>query len=575
MNRSINALRSLPKYQASVFQIQVTFRAVAVALGGLHTYAAIKSQSMNADGISYLDIGDAYFRADWANAINAVWSPLYSWILGLVNFIFKPSMDWEFPTVHIVNFLIFLAALASFEFMWTNVRRTSTDAETISESTWWALGYLLFIWISLSLIQIWAVTPDMLMATFVFLAAGLIAQIRSGDDRLRLFLRLGPVLGLGYLSKTFMFSTALVFLVLAWLVQSWTWTSLKKTLVAVGVFLLISLPYVALISNAKGKFTIGEAGMVTYVRHVIGIPYPHWQGDAQQNIIPAHPSRIIHEAPAVYEFGEPIAGTYPIAYDPSYWYEGISIPFNFNNLLIPLLPSGMYYLELFLQKQGTLFACVLILYIMGDKEKRASPEILRKWALTIPAIVAFGLYAMILVEDRYIGVFVALFWADVLANIRLPQVSHNHTWLKVLSSVAAVGLFANIILFNLDGFARLNPSLESSLSEPSAPAARPLAVAQSLQELGIQPGDKVGVIGYAYDSFWARLTKVRIVAEMLEEDEETLWRGDDALQQSVLQSFRNAGASAVIAEYVPPYAQVSNWHQVGNTSYYVYVFAEQ
>src|SRR5215207_11357026 len=127
------------------------FRILAIGLGGLHVYAAIQSQSMNADGISYLDIGDAYFRGDWANAINAVWSPLYSWILGLANFIFNPSMQWEFPTVHIINFMIYIGTLASFEFMWGKVRFSLSpgiENGTIQmpDWLWWMLGYLLFIW---------------------------------------------------------------------------------------------------------------------------------------------------------------------------------------------------------------------------------------------------------------------------------------------------------------------------------------------------------------------------------------------------------------------------------------------
>jgi hypothetical protein len=80
------------------------FRLLALILGGLHTWAAATSYSMNADGISYLDIGDAYMRGDWTTAVNPVWSPLYSWILGPVMALFKPSMRWEFPLVHIVNF---------------------------------------------------------------------------------------------------------------------------------------------------------------------------------------------------------------------------------------------------------------------------------------------------------------------------------------------------------------------------------------------------------------------------------------------------------------------------------------
>ena len=84
---------------------------------------------MNADGISYLDIGDAYFRADWVNAINPVWSPLYSWILGFANFVIRPSIQWEFPVVHLVNFIIYLMALSSFEFMWKRVRTFEASNE--------------------------------------------------------------------------------------------------------------------------------------------------------------------------------------------------------------------------------------------------------------------------------------------------------------------------------------------------------------------------------------------------------------------------------------------------------------
>ena len=558
---------------ANPSKIRVIFRALALGLGALHTYAAVKSQSMNADGIAYLDIGDAYFRADWANAINAVWSPLYSWILGLVNFIFEPSMPWEFPTVHIVNFAIYLFALACFEFMWRNVRGTPPAEDyRLSDPLWWMLGYLLFIWVTLSLIQIWAVTPDLLMAGLVFLAAGLIGRIRAGDDRHRTFFYLGSILGLGYLSKTFMFSVALIFLTLAWLVQKRRPFSLFRPALAAGAFLLISLPFILLISSVKGKLTIGEAGTVTYLRYVNGMPFPHWQGDPDTGMVPTHPSRVIYQSPAVYEFGEPVAGTYPISLDPSYWYEGIEPRFDFGGLLARLLSSSLVYAELFLHRQGILVACVLALFAMGQPRRFTFFYILQDWALVIPAIIAFGLYGTVLVQSRYVGVFVLLFWADTLANIRLPETSSNKSWLNVLSSIAAIGLLANVIVFNLDGFKRLNPSLSASSVERAARPATSLEVAEMLQELGITPGDRVGVIGYAYDSFWARLARVRIVAEMLEADAIDFWEGDERLQQSVLRAFARTGADAVIAEYVPTDALLEDWQRVGNSNYYVYKF---
>ncbi|HEX9386167.1 MAG TPA: hypothetical protein VF918_07600 [Anaerolineales bacterium] len=555
------------------------FRMLAIGLGVLHVYAAIKSQSMNADGISYLDIGDAYFRADWVNAINPVWSPLYSWILGLVNFLVRPPMEWEFPVVHMINLLIYMGTLASFEFLWEKIRwshapAVETKTVQMPDWLWWVLGYLLFIWITLSLIEMWSVTPDMLMASFVFLAAGLIAQIRAGDANFRNFLYLGLVLSLGYLSKTFMFAMALVFLAISIIVIRRKTNSLPYVLGATGIFILISLPFILLISEKKGKFTIGEAGTVTYVRYVNGIPFPHWQGDPIEGIVPTHLSRMVHQSPAVYEFGEPVGGTYPISTDPSFWYEGIEPRFDFGGLLGRLSASGVVYAELFLQRQGIFFACVLALYMMGQRQKYPFEETLRRWALVIPAVVAFGLYATVLVEDRYVGAFILLFWADILANIQVPDLGKNRSWLKSLGLIASIGLMANIVIFNLNGFNRLNQSLEAGVVEPVAAPARPLAVAQSLRDLGLKTGDKVGVIGYAYDSFWARLARVKIVSEMLETDAVEYWASDNILQQSVLQAFAGTGAKAVIAEYVPDYAQLKDWHRVGDSNYYIYVFGE-
>lgn len=563
------------------YTVRNLFRILAISIAVLHTWAAISSQSMNSDGISYLDIGDAYFRGDWENAINPVWPPLYSWILGLGNFVFKPSMEWEFPTVHIINFAIFVVALVSFEYMWGklgNFTFAIKDSGRISlpKWSWWAIGYSLFIWTALNLIQIWAVTPDMLMAALVFLAAGLVIRIRAGSQRWQDFLLLGLVLGLGYLAKTFMLSIAIVILgvclILIWRIKG----SKTKLLLSTGIFLLIVLPFIFLISEKKGKFTIGEAGTVTYLRYVHGVPFPHWQGDPENQIEPAHPSRQVYLSPPVYEFRKPIGGTYPISADPSYWFEGIDLPFNLRNQLARVFTSSLFYLDLFFQKQGVLLACLAALYWMGQKQQSSIEEVVRRWALVIPAVIAFGLYGLVLVTGRYIGVFVLLFWADILANVSMTNTAKNRKWIKVLSVIAMIGLLANIVLFNMDGFTRLNPSIQSSIGEKNTPRPTwPGEVAQTLQQLGIKEGDEVGVIGYGFDSFWARLARVKIIAQMLDEQAGEFWVGDDQLRKEVLQAFASTGAKAVVAEYVPTYAAgLESWSQVGNSSYYIYSFEE-
>ena len=35
------------------------------------------------DGVSYIEVAHAYLRRDFAHAVNAYWSPFYSWLLAL------------------------------------------------------------------------------------------------------------------------------------------------------------------------------------------------------------------------------------------------------------------------------------------------------------------------------------------------------------------------------------------------------------------------------------------------------------------------------------------------------------
>src|SRR5216683_1711744 len=114
---------------------------LALALGAAQAWAT--RFTMNPDGISYLDIGDAYWRGDWHNAINAYWSPLYSWILGFFLKVLKPSAYWEYPLAHLVNFLIYVATLGCFEFFLNSIitewrRRAETNRGEIglSEFSW-------------------------------------------------------------------------------------------------------------------------------------------------------------------------------------------------------------------------------------------------------------------------------------------------------------------------------------------------------------------------------------------------------------------------------------------------------
>lgn len=561
------------------------FRLLAITLGALHAWAAITSYSMSEDGISYLDMGDAYMRGDWAMALNSVWSPMYSWILGLVSRLAKPSMRWEFAVVQVVNLAIYLVALVCFEFFWrqmTHYRHAETrdslgDSQVaLPEWAWVALGYTLFVWSSLALIKVWVVTPDMLMACSVYLAAGLVLRIRLGHTDWPTFGLLGMVLGLGYLTKAVMFPLSIAFLAVSLFSVGKLHRAFRRVAVAFLVFLLFTAPFIAAISAAKGRLTFGDAGTLTYVRYVNGVPYPHWQGEPVGSGTPMHPSRRIMDYPRIYEFGSPVGGTYPIGYDPSYWYEGVEPYVDVGQQLGLILTSALFYFDLFVRQQGLLVAPAFLLCWMGLPRRLAVANVIRRWGLAVAALAAFGMYSLVYVEGRYIAVFFVLFWADLLASLRLPRSQAYRRLASGVSAIMVLSLLLNLGAFELEGYSDLSSRRSTDLrrSQQANPPSWPGEVAEELDRLGVEPEDEVAVIGYGFGSFWARLARVRIVAEMVDQEAGPFWVGDPALQSEVIEAFASTGAQAIIAERVPSYATLADWHQVGNSNYYVYVLAE-
>jgi hypothetical protein len=448
--------------------------------------------------------------------------------------------------------------------MWRQLRPVNSNQYSANSEQWvvlpawgwWGVGYALFIWAALNQIQVWAVTPDMLMAAFLFGAAGLLARIRAGRDSWRTFALMGCLLGLGYLSKAIMLPVSLFFLAAAFVaVANWR-RAVVGTAVALFCFILVAGPFIGLMSVWHGRFTYGDAGKFTYVRHVNHVVYPHWQGEPPGDGVPLHPSRQIFDNPPIYEFAAPIGGTYPISLDQTYWYEGVVVRFDLGNQLRQLLASALDYADLFIYQQAAVLFGLALLYGLRQWGRFSLLAGLRGWLLSGVGLLGLLLYAPILVAGRYVGAFILLFWSDLLAQVRLPDTAVARYVIRSVTLLMILFILANVALFNLQRFADLSGGSEPpGLVEVVGPPEWPGAVAEELWRLGIAPGDQVAVIGYAFDSYWARLARVKIVAETLGWQADALWLGDPAFQEEVLATFASAGANAVVAEYVPALCQ--------------------
>src|SRR4030095_248765 len=118
-----NSASAVPDTVVSSRWVRPLLRFIVLMLGGLHASVGAMRYSMNPDGVAYLDIGDAYLRQDWRHEINMYWSPLYCGFRGVAMYVGHPSMRWEFPAVHAINFCIYVVALICFEFFWLRLMR--------------------------------------------------------------------------------------------------------------------------------------------------------------------------------------------------------------------------------------------------------------------------------------------------------------------------------------------------------------------------------------------------------------------------------------------------------------------
>ena len=197
-------------------KLVLIFWLLALVLGSIQTWN--DRDWMFDDGISYLEVGEAYLRGDWSAAINGYWSPLYSWLLvGVMALVETPPLG-DFAMMHLVDCLVFLCALACFHFYlislirYQNSKAPASSGAPLPDWIWIVLGYTLFLWSALNLIGVSVASPDMIVAALVFLASGILIRIQTGAASRAIVWVLGVVLGFGYLAKAAMFPLAFVFL---------------------------------------------------------------------------------------------------------------------------------------------------------------------------------------------------------------------------------------------------------------------------------------------------------------------------------------------------------------------------
>jgi hypothetical protein len=107
-------------------------------------------------------------------------------------------------------------------------------------------------------------------------------------------------------------------------------------------------------------------------------------------------------------------------------------------------------------------------------------------------------------------------------------------------------------------------------------------VVQALRELHVAPGSPVANIGDSNTAFWARLARVRIVAEIPFDvwdpallkpdvsDVEIFWAASPQEKAAVMRKLAETGAKVAVATDVPPGSASAGWRRIEGTPYSVY-----
>jgi 4-amino-4-deoxy-L-arabinose transferase-like glycosyltransferase len=583
--------------------VRIALSFIAIVIGAAYAWAS--RNSMNADGVSYLDMGDAFMRGDWSMAVNAYWSPLYAWLLGLALAVLHPSAPWEFTVAHLVNFLLYVAALASFDFLLKqflryNRRRTGDSttgpAAILPEWAILAVGYALFIYFTTAFITLRLVTPDLLVSLFVYLACAMLLKIRLGNTGGTTYAGLGLVLGLGYFSKAAMFVLAFPFLLLALPAYGGArrlGRAISRTAFAVAVFAVICAPLVGAISAKQGRLSFGESGKLNYAWYVNGVPrFVHWQGGPEGNGRPSHPTRQVCKDPPVYEFASPIDGTYPPWFGPAYWYDGVRARVEPGDLARAFNLNMLIYRQLVVKTQMMLVLGAAVLLVIGWR-RAVLQDIARYWVLLVPGLAGLAMYSIVtrFHDPRYIGPFLVILWLALIGGTRFRP----DRWRTRAGTVIAVAVVVAQIGFVLPGADTLYPPasvartaaamLVDAVKGRDRTADGSAQVAGALREAGIRPGDTVAVIGDGFEQYWARLARVRIIAEVPsvrngpdDGDERDFWKSGEPARAKAMAALRKTGAKIVVTTVTTrkraEYLSALGWRPMGASNLYLYRLQE-
>jgi hypothetical protein len=390
----------------------------------------------------------------------------------------------------------------------------------------------------------------------------MLLRLRQGGELWK-FVLFGLILAVGYWTKAILFPMGFVTLGVAflWKRSSPGWG--RGIAVAGLVFLFACSPLILLLSHQEGRFTFGDSGKMVYAWYVSPqTSRRNWQGEVPGSGIPLHPTRQLLRYPALFEFDGPVTGTYPPWTNPSYWNAGLQWHFKLRpqvQMIATALPSEI---RLLLSARPELVAGIIALALLSGRLLWAGLREL--WPFLAMSLAVMGIYLPVHAEDRFLGGSVLVLFLVLLAAPRFrPEV-------QKAAALIAVAVFLVMALGTADYTVRVASNHMAIPGTGPESAWQDVVAAEQLRRMGAQPGDKVAVIADGTRAYWARLAKLRIVAEIMDSNHgsKDFWDAPEPVRQQAYEAFARSHAKLVVTVCpLSPPETPTGWEQIAETPY--------
>jgi len=495
--------------------------------------------NVNPDGISYIEMAQHAVAGGPDGFINGYWSPGYPILMAPILRLVGHDWVTAVPALHVVNLALFLLA----GWLLTRVlRATSADAFRRFAAP---VGTAVYLAIAIKCIGLGLVTPDVAVMLVVLAAAACCLQLEHSLQPSRVAVALGATLATGYWLKGIMLPLGAMLLVLLWLLPPHTERARRKIGLAAAVFVVGCLPLVVMVSARVGRITMGEVGRLNYAWEVDGVvPFVGWVGDTTPRFgAPLHPPRVLQAEPQTLEFARPIRATYPLWFDPSYWYAGVDAKFDAAGQW-RALRDGITDFRWLVELTAVVVIGMLTFWFATTRGVRDPDRVRIPMVLALWSGGATMVYALVHIEPRYLAGFLLVAVIAIWNGLRRRVPRQRFGIVVTFAVVAMLVAVADNMLENTGGF-------------PPGYLPDYLVDGEKLRAAGIARGDPVAMVGDAFEAYSAFAIGSPIIAQVM--DSAGFWQLDAAGRSELQGRLSGAGVKAILANNVDASMVTEGW----------------